>query len=493
MSVAFVADATLKTVALSGGPPTTVTEGVAAGIDWETDGMVYFRFSGGLPAPGIHRAPARGGEVEQVTSDASHRLPNALPNGRGLLVTSAPGGPERSRIAVVGPEGGEARVLFPGTMARYASSGHVVYATLDGTLMAAPFDLTRLEVTGPSVALLEGVQVKGTSSSNFALSESGSLLYKTGTSGDLSEFVWVTRSGEVIRLEAGWTFAGGTNEGWSLSPDGTRLALKAETQAGADIWVKQLPTGPLSRLTFHEGVDERPRWAPDGESLTFISDRSGTFDVWSQRADGTEEARLLFSDLAGGEAFWSPIADRLVLRTGGTSGVVGRRDLLTFRPGVDSAAVPLLDEEFDESAAALSPDGRWLAYVSTETGSLEVFVRPFPNVRSGKWPVSTAGGVMPMWAHSGRELFFADGGRALIAAEIETAPSFQIGAKDTLFVLPPEFASATTGVTILYDITPDDQRFLMVRRYQGDPEDAQSARLILVQNFFEELEARVPN
>ena len=249
--------------------------------------------------------------------------------------------------------------------------------------------------------------------------------------------------------------------GWSLSPDGTRLALKEQTEAGDDIWVKQLPDGPLSRLTFYEGSDMRPRWAPDGETVTFLSVRSGNWDVWSQRADGTGEPQVLFdgeSLLNQGVGFWSPVGEWMVLHTGGSAGVVGGRHILALRPGVDSVPLPLLTEEYDEQAPALSPDGRWLAYVSTETGSPEVFVRPFPDVDSGKWQISTDGGVQPVWAHSGRELFYIDGSRALVATQVETASSFQVGAKETLFTLPPDYNSG--AVSTLYDIAPDDQRFL---------------------------------
>ena len=276
----------------------------------------------------------------------------------------------------------------------------------------------------------------------------------------------MTRSGQATPVDAGWSFdVGAGNIGWSLSPDGTRLALRERTEAGYDIWVKQLPDGPLSRLTFYEGMDQRPRWAPNGESVTFLSNRSGNVDVWSKRADGTGEPQVLFdggSLLGGGQSFWSPDGEWLVLRTGGVAGVLDVRDILALRPGMDSVPLPLLTEEYDEMAPALSPDGRWLAYVSNETGSNEVFVRPFPDVDSGKTQVSTDGGIMPLWAHSGRELFYVDYSRALVATQVETDPSFQVGAKETLFTLPPDFRA--NFVSNLFDITPDDQQFLMAGR-----------------------------
>ncbi len=486
LSVAFRAEGSIKTVSLRGGPPSTLAL-ATTGTSWSSDGMIYFSRE-----DVIRRVPAMGGEPEAVTSptDVSQHLPRALPDGRGLLLTIVASSVEDSRIAVVGPEGGEPREILTGVQAYYASSGHVVYVTAEGTLMAAPFDLRSLEVTGPSVALLEGVQVNPNSVSQFALSETGTLLYKTGGVGGSNEFVWVTRSGQATPVEAGWSFVPGGNPGWSLSPDGARLALKAETQAGADIWVKQLPDGPLSRLTFYEGIDIRPRWAPDGESVTFLSNRSGNFDVWSRRADGTGEPEVLSpGGSSGGNpgvGFWSPDGEWMVLRTGG-------RHILALRPGVDSVPLPLLTEEYDEQAPALSPDGRWLAYVSTETGSPEVFVRPFPDVDSGKWQISTDGGVQPVWAHNGRELFYIDGSRALVATQVETASSFQVGGKETLFTLPPGYNSG--AVSILYDIAPDDQRFLMYRPYQGDSQEdpGPPSQLILVQNFFEELKRLVPN
>ncbi len=472
LSVAFDVGGEVKTVSLGGGPTFTVAEG-RPGLAWGSDGMIYF-----YRDDGIYRVPETGGEPKKfttpVTSNAGHDWQSILPDGRGLVLTVTGAGVDQSRIAVVGPEGGEVREILTGTMARYAESGHVVYATADGTLMAAPFDLKRLEVTGPAVAVLEDIEVRSGSASQFALSAAGTLLYKTGASGSLGEFVWVTRSGEATPVDAGWSFVGvgGTSPGWSLTPDGTRLALKEQTEAGDDIWVKQLPDGPLSRLTFYEGSDMRPRWAPDGETVTFLSVRSGNWDVWSQRADGTGEPQVLFegeSLLNQGVGFWSPVGEWMVLRTGGSAGVVGGRHILALRPGVDSVPLPLLTEEYDEQAPALSPDGRWLAYVSTETGSPEVFVRPFPDVDSGKWQISTDGGVQPVWAHSGRELFYIDGSRALVATQVETASSFQVGAKETLFTLPPDYNSG--AVSTLYDIAPDDQRFLMARNYQGDAQE----------------------
>jgi len=169
---------------------------------------------------------------------------------------------------------------------------------------------------------------------------------------------------------------------------------------------------------------------------------------------------------------------------------------MAFRPGVDSVAQPLLVEEYDEQEPALSPDGRWLAYISNETGAFEVFVRPFPNVNTGKWTVSTDGGTMPVWAHSGRELFFVDGNRGLIAAEFDSefdvgSSGSPVGEKETLFTLPLGYSVST--VNTVFGVAPGDQRFLMARIYRDETQERPDSPFVLVNNFFEELKERVPN
>ena len=449
----------------------------------------------------IAQIPEDGGEPLVVfTPEEGAGTPSwlqGLPGGRGALVATC--GPaiatcdDNLELYVVDLRDLSSELIMEGVLrAWYAPTGHLVYVQLDGAVFAAPFDLGALAITGGAIPLFDGVSAT-TARAQMQLAADGTLLYvEAAPRVNEREFVWVTRSGQATLVEGGWSFRDGADptEAWSLSPDGMRLALRAETEAGYDIWIKQLPNGPLSRLTFYEGMDTRPRWVPDGGSVTFLSDRSGNYDVWSQRADGTGEPQVLFdggSFLLNGQGFWSPAGEWLVLRPAAPGS--GSRDILALRPGVDSVPLPLLTEEYHEQAPALSPDGRWLAYVSTETGSPEVFVRPFPDVDSGKWQVSTDGGIMPLWAHSGRELFYVDGSRGLVAVQVETDPSFQVGAKEILFTLPPGYR--TIPVSSLFDITPDDQRFLMVREVGSDENSTNS--IILVTNFFEELKARVPN
>ena len=240
----------------------------------------------------------------------------------------------QSRIAVVGPEGGEVREILTGTMARYAASGHVVYATADGTLLAAPFDQRRLEVTGPSVALVEGVLAP-----QFALSESGTLLYGTGTTGTVSELVWVSRAGQVEPVDPAWTGVLGFP---ALSPDGTRLAMTLAGEASADVWVKQLDQGPSLKLTFGGSNNIFPTWTPDGASVTFRSDQAGpSQDLWTKRADGSAQAVLEVDQKRSLlESLWSPDGEWLLYDT--PVPAAGAGDILALRPGQDTAPIPLV-------------------------------------------------------------------------------------------------------------------------------------------------------
>ena len=480
--VAFVQGGEVRVVSLQGGPVRTLMAGLRP--HWGSDGYVYATVENV-----VVRVLPTGGPTEPVTElregDQIHYLVDVLPGGKGgLLQVGTNGGTEVRALRI---DTGELTWLAEGLYPRYATSGHIVFVSNGGTLMAARFDPDAMESLGQPVALQEDIAA-------FSLSDTGKLFYSGLTGGQRTEFVWVTRSGLAAPVDPGWTFDAGTgNPAWSLSPDGTRLALRAVTEDNVDIWVKDLDDGPLSRLTFDESQDWSPYWTPDGETVTFVSIRAGDRDVWMKRADGTGAAELLYDHESRiVEGFWSPDGEWLVLRGGAAGAAAGTRDILAMRPGVDEVAQPLLAEEYDERAPALSPDGRWLAYTSNETGSNEVFVRPFPDVNSGRWQISTDGGIMPVWAHSGRELFFVDRNSGLVTAEINTAAGFQVGGKQTLFTLPVGYHF--TANNALFGVAPDDQRFLMARDYQ-DPSrgDVPVSPFVLVQNFTEELKSRVPN
>ena len=369
------------------------------------------------------------------------------------------------------------RALVPGTFGRYADSGHLLYRAPDGTLMAARFDPEAMELLGPSVALEEGVPA-------FSISDTGKLFYSRGTAVVLSELVWVSREGAVESVDPAWT---GDFRSPALSPDGTRLAVDIQGTESRDIWVKQLDRGPSLKLTFEGTRNEYPTWTPDGESVTFFSNRNGdSFDLWTKRADGSAQA-VLEADREEGLAavLWSPDGEWLVYRTSNLP-PAGPGDILALRPGQDTEPVPLLVTDFAENQPSLSPDGRWLAYASNETGIFEVYVVPFPNAGDAKWAVSTSGGEDPVWSHSGRELFYRNGLGEMVTVPVETEPTFAPGQAEVLFSAT-EFRSVTAHQQ--YDVTPDDECFIMIRPVGV----VTLAGLILVNNFFEELKARVPN
>jgi serine/threonine-protein kinase len=447
--------------------------------------MLYFRDGSG----GISRVPATGGEPEVVTRpDTSrgrfiHRRVDVLPNGKGALFVIWRSNVEDADIAVVEFDTGEVQVLVRGNDPQYAASGHLVYVRSDGALLAAPFDQDRLVLTGRATPLVEGVTLYSGGGAQFVLSETGTLLYRTGAA-ELRGPVWVGRDGRHTPVDPGWV--GGLVTP-ALSPDGSRLAVALDGDAGSDLWVKQFDTGPPSRLTFHEGDDERPWWTGDGGSVLFISERGVTRDLYRRRADGVGQAEpVLVLPETINQGQLSPDGQWLVYRTGSGGGldIYARLDIHARRLRGDTGTVALVAEpDINELSPALSPDGKWLAYVSDESGRWELYVRPFPNVDDGRWQVSTAGGSEPVWAHSGRELFYKNAADELMSSEVRTSPTFMVGQHRILF-------SATDYDSYAYhpqyDVTADDQRFVMLKDVT-----AESHELVLVLNWFEELKQRV--
>jgi serine/threonine-protein kinase len=478
LSVAFQVAGALRVVPLTGGPSVTVVASGVAGFStaWASDGMIYL----GLIGRGVHRVAAAGGEPEIVTAPSGriHAMPHPLPDGRGLLLTVIGSFPAQSRVAVVGPDGGEAREILTGTMARYAATGHVVYTTSDGTLMAAPFDTRRLEVTGPPMALVAGVRVSPSSASQFALSASGTLLYESAGVSD-AELVWVDRSGQVDPVDSEWK---GDFSSPALSPDAARLAVTIREGASSHVWVKSLGGAGL-KLTLEGGVNDYPSWTADGGSVTFFSDVAAPpFKLWTKRADGSRPAELqLEQERPLAESLWSPDGEWLVFRT--DRGAPGGGDIMALRPGVDTAPVEVVATASSEIGPALSPDGHWMAYTADETGRYEVYVVPFPRVDAAKWLISTAGGSEALWARGGGEIFYRNGLGEMVAVRVDTGSVFSPGPTRVLF---PATAYRANPNHREYGVAPQGDRFLMVRSLAGDG----SASLVLVQNFSDELTGR---
>jgi serine/threonine-protein kinase len=495
--VAFTADGRLKVAAMTGGSVRILADSSLCCETWSQDGYIYFATS---PGRGIARVPATGGTVETVLEPVVQRLhipTQALPDEDLLLFHSAAGTGTGPQVLALRASTGERVGLVDGLAARYAQSGHLIWVSPQGELRAAPFDPRRLELTGEPVTLAGDLVVNANGSGPVSLSQSGTLVYVAAPGGGVNliphQFVWVSRDGEVTLVDPAWEFVPGQDlAGWSLSPDGRRVAVREATEAGWGIRIKELPAGPYTRIAFGSELHRMPRWSPDGSLVTYLTGPGGDLNVWQTRADGVGDASLLF-DFARGlaEGFLSPAGDWVLLRVGSGAGE-GLRDIYAASVGSDAAPVPLLaNPNFAEESAEWSPDQRWLAYVSTETGRPEVYVRPFPDVDSHRVSVSSDGGIAPKWSHDGHELFFVDPStRQLMAAEVRTSPTFGVIQTRVLFDLEEDIR--VNRLEEFYDVSPDDQSFLMARVVPG--RDATAGRqVVLVQNWIEELKARVPN
>ena len=299
-------------------------------------------------------------------------------------------------------------------------------------------------------------------------------------------------------MDPDWTFQSGIdpNQGWTISPDGSMVAFREFTGEGYDVWVKQLDTGPRSRLTFGEAHERKPVWATSGRDVTFLSDRGGNLDVWSRPADGTTDSELLLDlDASVATVDWNPDGEWLLLRTSTGNLDTSERNILAWRPDEDSVPAPLFSSPYRETGPAVSPDGRWLAYASDETGRYEIYVRPFPDVSAGRWVASIGGGRNPQWAHSGQELFFQGPTQEMMVVDFETTTSeFVAGTPEVLFEADRSWlVQNLTG--LFYDVAPDDQRFLIaaiVIATSGSTDDGPPLpSVVLVNNFMEELRQRV--
>jgi serine/threonine-protein kinase len=256
------------------------------------------------------------------------------------------------------------------------------------------------------------------------------------------------------------------------------VELARPGSGGTDIWIEHLPAGPLTRLTLDSAGDWAPSWSGDGRDVLFVSERVSPLAVFRRRADGTGNAVLVArSDRDIHEAYESSDGRWLVART--SLSMAGSGDILAMEIGRDTALRPIIATAATESSPALSPDGRWLAYVSTASGRREVYVRPFPDVNRGVWQVSTGGGIEPQWSHTGREIFFRGSTTLdLLVVDVQTTPEFRSGTPRSLFR-----ADAATGQDFpLYNVAPDDRSFLMV----GQGSDA-PPQLVRVENFFRDL------
>ena len=476
--IGFTAGKQLKKVPTRGGAPSVICDCDSAelGASWGPDGTIVFR-------PGrrrLMRVSALGGAPQEIKALPDPRGlwswgsgPEILPNGKAALFNAG-----MDSVGVISLETGEWRTLLEGGHgARYAPSGHLVF-THDGSLLAVPFDLDRLEVKGSPVPVLDGVRMHSESKQvQFSLSSDGSLVYLSGGAPIAADraLVWVDRNGNAESLtetrRAYWLPR--------LSPDGRRLVVSVrEGRRTGDVWIHDLSNDTQSRLTF--GGDNRDAiWTPDGERVTFRSKRTGSWEIFWKPADGSGEAEQL---TGGGltPVSWSPDSRVLVVNQSTPAGDV---NLLALRMKEGRELQPLISTPSYEGDASFSPDGRWLAYVSDETGSMEIYVQAFPGL-GAKRQISNENGESLVWVASGRELIYQTGNE-LMSVAVSMEPQFVASTPRLLFEGPYELDMSGWRN---FDVTADGQRFVMIQ----SEEEAAPTQINVILNWLDELERLVP-
>ena len=477
----FIAGGKLMKVAAEGGRPFVIADQQGAGgAAWGTDGRLVFA---PIYSDGLFRVSAEGGEPERLTTpdrtrgELGHWWPQILPGGQTVLFTAFRSPADTSVIGVVSLQTGEVRDLVEGGFfARYAPSGHLLYVK-GARLFAAPFDPDRAVVTGPAKSVLDDVFAPPTEAlSMFDVSADGTLAWVPGSVADPPrELVWVDRDGrtrpaapELLRYR-----------GVSLSPDGRSL-VTAILGESLDLWTYSLERGTLSRLTTDPRTEFIPFWSRDGRTVFFVLDRP-PFEIH----------RIAFGASAEGEPLWTAEYDtiltglsangRLVVYTltepeSGRNVWIGSVD--GSEPSRAFRATP-----YEEDYGTFSPDGRWLAYQSNETGRPEIYVEAFLGAGE-RFQISADGGTEPLWAHGSGEIFYRHGDEMRVV-RTRTGPRFEFEAARTLFALSLYEGGATVRS---YDVTPDGQRVLAVRV----PDSLAPRRIDIVTHWLDELTRLVP-
>ena len=441
------AAAELKRVAISGGAPVTITAAPnnPNGVTWESDGTILYG-----QRDGIWQVPDTSGTPELlIPAEEGERVhgPQMLPGGEWVLFTFRPAGTsawDEAQIVVQSLTTGERETLITGARdARYVPTGHLVYG-LNGVILAVPFDVGTRQVLGGPVSLIDGVRASTDTTSgamHFALADNGSLIYVPGAAGGggVVSLTWVDRDGDGESIPApprAYDHPRG-------SPDGTRIAVDITEGDNIDVWIWDLARETLTQLTFDEELDDFPLWTPDSARVVFRSTRDGGGLFW-KAADGTGQVERLKDGIARPYA-WT-MDGRLIFEEAQDIGVLTMEGERTVEM--------LLDAEFSEADAALSPDGRWLAYTANETDTPLIYVKPFANIDDDPWRVSPAAGRNPVWSPDGRELVYRDlGARELIVAQIDTEPSFRSRTPELLFTLSGDLF--ISGIARRFDVAPD--------------------------------------
>ncbi|MGD8328483.1 MAG: protein kinase [Acidobacteriota bacterium] len=478
--VGYFARGRLWKVSVRGGAPFELCDAsTPRGAYWdESDTIVY------SDGTSLWRTDERGGRCEQLaTPDAAageirYEWPAPLPGGGALLFEMVGNG--WSRLSILRLDDHAVSTLSEvGADAHYLATGHVVYSRA-GSLFAVPFDIASLTATGDPRPVLDGVRAESTGAAHVAFARNGVVAYVPTADPDY-RLVWVDRQGKVEVISE----TSGDYAAPRVAPDGNRIALAIRRAGEQQVWVHDVARDVQQRVT-ENGSSNWPDWTPDGERVLFSSGRRGPSSIWWKRADGTGDAEQLAR--TNGVQYAVAVADRAPVAAYFQVDAGGTRDIwaLPLQPG--AAPIPLVSTGDHEQGAALSPDGKWLAYVSNASGRNEVYVQPCipctedpPETRAGRRQVSFNGGGEPVWASDGDELFFREGDR-MMSVRFDVADDFRPQRPQVLF--EGAFAPGQSG-NRYYDIDPDGERFVMLQSAGPDP---QRARINVIINWFPELE-----
>jgi eukaryotic-like serine/threonine-protein kinase len=479
-SIGFFADGKLKKVDLSGGQSRVICDAPnGRGGTWNRDGAIIFSADA---LAGLSRVSALGGSPVELTKpdptrfETSHRWPEFLPDGKHFIYLAAnfSGKPEMNAIFLGSLDSPDRRLLVNSTAnAAYAEPGYLVYLR-DKTLVAQPFDRRSYALSGEPHALSDEILfLPQVNRAIFSVSSGDVLVTQTGKGANMSQLAWFDRNGKP----SGTVGQPGWYDNVRLSPDGRRVATDQTDPDGRniDVWVHELSRGTATRLTFDPALDQTPVWSVDSQKVLFSSNRGGTFALYLKNADGSGSEQQLV-DYGGALANawdWSRDGKYILVRKGTELGYLAWPERTT---------TALFQAKWTVRGAQFSPDGRWIAYTSNETGNMEVYVSPFPSV-NGKWQVSNAGGQEPKWRNDGKELFYMSTDGKITAVSVSAGSSFQAGTPVALFQTHRRQPMSSQDL-FSYDVSSNGQRFLIATKL----DEPNAAPLSVLLNWASEME-----
>ena len=460
-TLAFFADGKLRKLDVTGGSVQTLCDAPSGrGGTWNKDGVIIFTPEATLgPGRGLYRVSASGGTPTRISDpdtsrgEQSHRWPVFLPDGKHYLYLAAnfTGQKGVNSIFVGALDSNEKHfVMEASANVGYAAPGYLLFPR-EGTLLAQRFDPTRIALSGEPTSILPNVQYQPqVRRAVFAVSDNGLLIAQTGAGVALSQPLWLDRNGKKLGVVGGADVYGNV----FLAPNGRSVAVDKTdmTNLNTDVWVYDLQRDSAKRLTFDPAFDVVPIWSPDGSQLIFASNRQLDVDLYEKNSDGAQEEHAVVHDEFNKiPNSWSPDEKYILYARGPDLWVLA---LPGLKSRVFLKAVSILRN------GQFSPDGKWVAYASNETGKWEIYVTSFPEAR-GKWQISMGGGEQPRWRGDGKELFFLSSGSKVMAAPVTTGANFDAGPPVALFQATPR-QPVSTNDQFVYDVSRDGQRFLFL-------------------------------